>query len=48
MASLGYEIVLGDISTAASIRDAIASVAAVYISIQTLIPQHNGTAGLYL
>lgn len=45
LAALGCEVVQGDISDLASLRRALASVQAVYISIHTLSPQHASTKG---
>ena len=45
LAALGCEIVQGDISDAASLNYALASVEAVYISVQTLVSQHSNTEG---
>ncbi|WP_295713562.1 SDR family NAD(P)-dependent oxidoreductase [Mucilaginibacter sp.] len=43
--ALGCETVQGDISDAASLNYALATVDAVYISIQTLVSQHSSTEG---
>jgi len=45
LASIGCEIVQGDISDLASMRHALESVQAAYISIHTISPQHANTAG---
>lgn len=45
LAERGCEIVRGDISDRASIQSALDSIDAVYVSIQTLVPQHTDTAG---
>ena len=45
LAQSGGEVVQGDISDAASMRQAFASVQAAYISVHTLSPQQAGTAG---
>ena len=45
LADSGCEIVKGDITNRASIQQALDSMDAVYVSIQTLVPQHADTAG---
>ena len=47
LAEAGCEIVQGDISDAAAVRRAMASVAAVYVSIHTLSPQPAGGAARF-
>ena len=46
LAALGCEIVKGDLSDSTSVQQALQSMAAVYISIHTLAPQHKDTADL--
>ena len=45
LAAIGYEIVQGDILDAESMKRALDSVQAVYISVHTLSPQHSSTVG---
>ncbi|GAB3226705.1 SDR family oxidoreductase [Spirosoma arcticum] len=45
LAESGCEIVKGDITDRSSIQHALDSIDAVYVSIQTLVPQHADTAG---
>ncbi len=45
LATIGCEVVPGDVTDLGSIRRAMASVRAVYIAIHTLGPQHASTAG---
>ena len=45
LADSGCQIVKGDITDRSSVKHALDSMDAVYVSIQTLVPQHVDTAG---
>ena len=47
LARLGCEIVKGDMSDLVSMQQALDSVSAVYVSINTIVPQPGNKAGLH-